>query len=209
MNALFARIGGVFTVSLLLLLGGCGEAEQAASLDPVAFHGEDECHVCGMVIADFPGPKGQAVEKDGVRKFCSAAEMLGWWLQPENRVLDLRLYVHDMAQGSWQQPDDTRLVDATVAYYVTDVPLQGAMGAVLATFANEQDAARLAERHGGSVLRFADINQGVLQQLQRSSAAHAHGGEHPGAAAEHGHAEHGHGEHGAPAPAAADHPQHP
>src|SRR5690606_37571920 len=84
MNALFGKTCGFFIVTLMLLLGGCGEAEKAVSLEPVALHGDDECHVCGMVIADFPGPKGQAVEKAGVRKFCSTAEMLGWWLQPEN-----------------------------------------------------------------------------------------------------------------------------
>lgn len=175
MNALLARFNGLVIVALLLVLGGCGEAEKDLPLEPVAFHAEDECHVCGMVIADFPGPKGQAVEKDGVRKFCSAAEMLGWWLQPENRLLDVRLYVHDMGQGSWEQPDDAHLVDAATAYYVTGAPLKGAMGAVLATFADEQAAVQLAEQHGGQVLRLADIDQELLQRLQQSSASHAHG----------------------------------
>lgn len=185
MTALFARINGFFIVALLLVLGGCREAEQAVSLEPVAFHADDECHVCGMVIADFPGPKGQAVEKAGVRKFCSTAEMLGWWLQPENRLLDARLYVHDMGQGSWEQPDDARLVDAASAYYVTGAALKGAMGAVLATFANEQDAEQFAGQHGGKVLRLADIDQALLQQLQQAAHDNGHGNEHPGASGQH------------------------
>lgn len=200
MNALFGKTCGFFIVTLMLLLGGCGEAEKAVSLEPVAFHGDDECHVCGMVIADFPGPKGQAVEKAGVRKFCSTAEMLGWWLQPENQLLDARLYVHDMAHGSWEQPDDARLVDAANAYYVTGAALPGAMGAVLATFANEQDAEQFAGQHGGKVLRLADIDQALLQQLQ-SSAAHGHG-------AEHGAGAHAHPDEGSPGPDAAGHARH-
>jgi copper chaperone NosL len=37
------------------------------------------------------------------------------------------------------------------------------MGAVLATFAKEEDAQRLAAEQGGRVLRFDDIDQSVLQ----------------------------------------------
>lgn len=120
MNALH-RIGAGTFLALLLAVGlaGCGEKEEVEqALDPVAFHDSDECHVCGMIISDFPGPKGQAVEKGGVKKFCSTAEMLGWWLQPENRLLDAKLYVHDMGRSVWEKPDDSHLIDATSAYYV-------------------------------------------------------------------------------------------
>jgi len=65
MNALH-RIGAGTLLAMLLAFGlaGCGEKEEVQqSLEPVAFHDTDECHVCGMIISDFPGPKGQAVEK--------------------------------------------------------------------------------------------------------------------------------------------------
>jgi len=157
---------------LALLLGvgllACSEPESAQQgLDPVAFHDSDECHVCGMIITDFPGPKGQAVDKTGVKKFCSAAEMLGWWLQPENRIGGAKLYVHDMGRSEWLKPDDSHLIDATSAFYVVglaDSELQGAMGAVLASFADEQAARKLAAIHGARVLRFEQIDQDVLQQ---------------------------------------------
>ncbi len=142
MNALH-RIGAgtLFALALAFTLAGCGEKEEVQqSLEPVAFHDSDECHVCGMIITDFPGPKGQAVEKGGVRKFCSTAEMLGWWLQPENRLLNAKLYVHDMGRSVWEHPDDGHLIDATSAYYVVGTSLKGAMGASLATFAEEQAA---------------------------------------------------------------------
>lgn len=146
-------------------LAACGDDEQTQiNYDPVAFHSDDECHICGMVISDFPGPKGEAIGRDGVRKFCSTSEMLGWWLQPENQISDARLYVHDMGQSHWDQPDDEHLIDATQAWYVLGTPLKGAMGASLATFAQETDARDLASKHNGRVVRFEDIDQALLQQ---------------------------------------------
>jgi copper chaperone NosL len=163
-----------------LLLAACGESEQQAqALGPVAFHPSDECHVCGMVIADFPGPKGQAVEKGGVKKFCSTAEMIGWWLQPENRHLTATLYVHDMGRSVWDQPDDDHLIDASSAYYVAGTQLKGAMGVVLASFADEQAARKLAAIQGGRVLRFEEIDQAVLQMdtaMDEGAAEYRHAG---------------------------------
>ncbi|MDM8350264.1 nitrous oxide reductase accessory protein NosL [Pseudomonas sp. sp1636] len=162
-----------------LLLIACSESpEPQQSLGPVAFHEADECHVCGMIINDFPGPKGQAVDKTGVKKFCSAAEMLGWWLQPENRIGTAKLYVHDMGRSEWAKPDDSHLIDATQAFYVVglaDSGLKGAMGAVLASFADEAAAQKLAASHGARVLRFDEIDQGVLQQASAMPHAGMHG----------------------------------
>jgi len=165
MNALYLRSSRLLLAAALLLgLAACNEPETSEqALAPVAFHAGDECHVCGMAISDFPGPKGEAVEKGKVRKFCSTAELLGWWLQPENRTLQAKLYVHDMGRSTWEKPDDQYLIDATSAYYVAGTHLKGAMGAVLATFAKEEDAQRLAAEQGGRVLRFDDIDQSVLQ----------------------------------------------
>jgi len=167
-------------LALLLGLGllACSKPEEAQlSFAPQAFHEADECHVCGMIISDFAGPKGQAVSKAGVKKFCSAAEMLGWWLQPENRIGDAKLYVHDMGRSDWAKPADSHLIDATQAFYVVDLAdsgLSGAMGAVLASFADEQAARKLAATHHARVLRFAEIDQTVLQQAAAMQHGQAH-----------------------------------
>jgi copper chaperone NosL len=166
----------LFKTLLTLVIGlgllACNEPEiEQKNLGPVAFHDSDECHVCGMIITDFPGPKGQALSKSATKKFCSAAEMLGWWLQPENRIGDAKLYVHDMGRSEWLKPDDSHLIDATQAFYVLGLGesgLQGAMGAVLASFADEQAARKLAAIHGARVLRFEEIDQAVLQQAAAS-----------------------------------------
>lgn len=157
-----------------LTLAACGDNEEAlVSHDPVAFHGDDECHVCGMIVLDFPGPKGQAVARDGVKKFCSTAEMFSWWLQPENHILQARLYVHDMGQSHWDQPNDEHLIDATQAWYVAGTPLEGAMGASLAPFADKQAAETFAAQYAGAqVMAFDQIDEAFLAQ----SAAAQHGG---------------------------------
>ena len=162
----------LLATALAFALAACSDKEQTTqTLEPVAFHASDECHVCGMIIADFPGPKGEAVAGNGVKKFCSTAELLGWWLQPENRHDGQRLYVHDMARSDWNHPDDRHLIDATSAYYVVGIQRPGAMGATLASFGNQADAERLAKAEGGRVLRFSEIDQAVLQGV---SGDHAH-----------------------------------
>jgi copper chaperone NosL len=168
-------------LALLFGLGlmACSKPEEAPqSTAPVAFHADDECHVCGMIITDFQGPKGQAVDASGVKKFCSAAEMLGWWLQPENRIGNAKLYVHDMGRSQWATPDDGYLIDATQAFYVVGLAnsgLKGAMGVVLAAFADESAAKQLATIHGARVLRFDQIDQAVLQQNSSNPHAGMHG----------------------------------
>lgn len=160
-------------LALSLLLGGCEPGESAPEVvSPVAFHADDECHVCGMAITEFPGPKGQAIEPGAVRKFCSVAEMLGWWLQPENQAQNARLFVHDMTQSEWAAPDDARLIDAREAYFVPVADLPGAMGRTLATFASAEAAQAMASRHGSQVLRLEQLDLGLLQQP--AGGAHHH-----------------------------------
>src|SRR5690606_9394471 len=124
----------------------------------------DECHGCGMIIADFPGPTGQAVDTAGVKKFCSTAEMLGWYLQPENKLLDDKLYVHDMGKSEWAHPSDEHLIDARTAWYVAGTPLKRAMAVSLDSSADQQQAQQLAAEPGARELRFEEIDRAVLQQ---------------------------------------------
>lgn len=176
MTSLYLSGARVLSIALLSLgLAACGgEEEVAKTYDPVAFHPDDECHVCGMIVEEYPGPKGQAVTDKQARKFCSVAEMFGWYLQPENQHQNFTLYVHDMQHGTWEQPSDEHLIDAKQAYYVVATTLKGAMGAALASFADEHTAQQFATEQGGKVLRFSDIDQALLQE----SAGEQHHGMH-------------------------------
>jgi copper chaperone NosL len=158
----------------VLMLAACSGSEEqtSAKATPVNFATGDECHVCGMVITNFPGPKGQAItEKDQrVRKFCSTKDMFAWALQPENVNRNHTLYVHDMAQTEWANPDDTALIDAREAFYVVGSSRKGAMGPTLASFANKPHADDFASAHGGKVVAFKEI---TMDHLNSGTAMHS------------------------------------
>ncbi len=168
MNTAGQRFCTVFLMVLLMGLTACGEApEEQVQATPVAFESGDECHVCGMIIMEFPGPKGEAIEarSGAVRKFCSTRDMLSWWLEPENRNLRATLFVHDMARSDWQHPDDRHLIDARSAFYVVGSALEGSMGPTLASYGSLAAAEQLVREQGGQVLRFDEITPETLAQL--------------------------------------------
>jgi copper chaperone NosL len=162
----------------VLALAGCSEPQKIAATErPAAVHIEDgdECHVCGMAISGFPGPKGEVITEKNqqVYKFCSTRDMFSWVLQPENIKRDHTLYVHDMAQSEWDSPVDAALIDARDAFYVIDSERKGAMGPTLASFADSAVADGFAAEFGGHVKAFADITMDDLNAA--SPAAMDHG----------------------------------
>lgn len=160
--------------SALLVACNQQDKQQQVQHNPVAFHSADECHVCGMAITRFPGPKGQAINAQGkVKKFCSSAEMLNWWLQPENQVSASAIYVHDMSQGSWDKPDDGHLIEAQLAYYVVAPDMPGSMGTPIASFADQQAAELFAADRKTTVMNFSQLKDALLQQQLSSAAQHA------------------------------------
>lgn len=159
-----------------VLMSGCGESQKAEiNVEPVAFHSGDECHVCGMLILEWPGPKGQSINTHSgeTLKFCSTVDMFSWLLQPENKTLQAKIYVHDMAKTHWDQPEDEHLMDAREAWYVVGSGLMGAMGPSIASYGTRFSADALAEQTGGRVLSYAEIDLEVLQEIARAGHEHA------------------------------------
>jgi len=153
---------------LTLLLGGCGKPETSAKPQlPVAIDSGDECHVCGMTIAHFPGPKGEAYVRGATKpfKFCSTRDLFSWLLQPENKVAATAVYVHDMGATAWDHPADNAFIDARTAWYVVDQPMKGAMGPTLASFARKDQAEAFIQTNGGRLLRYADVSLALVANL--------------------------------------------
>lgn len=164
---------------LALLLVGCEEAARTqAPLPPVAIAEGDECHLCGMIIQEQPGPKGQLYLRgtEAPLKFCSTRDMFAFLLQPEHRHRIAQAYVHDVAAGSWAVPGADAFVPAQEAWYVVGHGRQGGMGHTLASFRQRADAESFSARYGGEVLAFGQID------LERLSAGDGHAGK-----AGHGH----------------------
>ncbi|WP_250655311.1 nitrous oxide reductase accessory protein NosL [Alkalimarinus coralli] len=154
------------TAFALLLLTACSNEEQTqqAKNTPVAIESGDECHLCGMIITEFPGPKGELFEgrKSNVRKFCSTRDLMSWYLQPENKPNSKDIYVHDMSRSDWNSPNDEHMVNAKDAWFVAGSSMKGAMGPTLASFAQKADAEQFATKHGGKVIGFNDITMDIL-----------------------------------------------
>lgn len=92
-------------VSLLVVLLGCSEEQTEKEMlkQAVAIENSDECHLCGMIISQFPGPKGELYQKTSqdIAKFCSTRDLFGYLLQPENQRQVEQVFVHDMSKTPW------------------------------------------------------------------------------------------------------------
>jgi len=162
----------LFLSLLLVVAVGCSEQskQQQVIHQAVAIESADECHLCGMLITNFAGPKAelfrQGVTKaDGeqVKKFCSTRDMFSYYLDPENNRNVTTIWVHDMSKAPWDAPDDGYFIDARQAWYVVGSAKTGAMGKTLASFSAKTDADAFAKEFGGDVLDFNRVNYQSLQ----------------------------------------------
>jgi len=168
-KSLSQNISIILCIVIISALSGCSDkaAQQATIHKAVAMENGDECHLCGMLITRFDGPKGEVFRKEQgetVYKFCSTRDMFSYYLDPENTRNVSQMMVHDMSKMPWGSDsiDDKYLIDAKSAWYVTGSEKKGAMGKTLASFSLQSDAEAFAEEFGGKVLSFKDINQDSL-----------------------------------------------
>ncbi len=151
----------LFAIALCTILPSC-EAPETTSVQhqPVTFEYGEECHLCGMLILNFEGPKAQAFEvrQPKIKKFCSTLDMFAWYFQPENKPNTQALFVHDMAQTDWQRPDDTKLIDAKIAYYVIGSTKRGSMGKTFASFKKREDAEAFISDFSGDLKTFDELS---------------------------------------------------
>jgi copper chaperone NosL len=158
----------VFSASLLF---SCSEKKESVQIlhEAVAIESSDECHLCGMLISNFSGPKGELFRKgiteaDGnsVKKFCSTRDMFSFYLDPENKRNVTSVLVHDMSKSPWNTPNDAYFIDARNAWFVAGSSKTGAMGKTLASFSKHVDAKNFADEFGGKVINFSQVNLSVL-----------------------------------------------
>jgi len=152
-------------VTLVTSLTSCSDkSEQQQMLhQAVLMESGDECHLCGMLITRFDGPKGEVFRKETgsqVFKFCSTLDMFSYYLDPENKRNVAQMLVHDMSKMPWgsESIDDKYFIDAKTAWYVVGSEKTGAMGKTLASFSQQKDATAFAKEFGGQVISFKDIN---------------------------------------------------
>lgn len=155
------------------LLAACGQQSDSQQMvqQAVAIESSDECHLCGMIITNFPGPKGQLYSKgiNGNMKFCSTRDMFAFILDPENQHNIQQAFVHDMAVTPWGKPNDEIYIDAKTAFYVIGHNKPGAMGPTLASFSKLADAETFATAQGGRVFQFNEIDMATMTSMIHQS----------------------------------------
>ncbi|WP_318245674.1 nitrous oxide reductase accessory protein NosL [Halomonas denitrificans] len=144
---------------VLIALSACSDSQNSSTAGPVPIGQDDICHVCGMVMTDVPGPKGELSfqGESSPLKFCSVSEMMIFLQQPENADRRATAWVHDMGSGDWLRPESHTFIDAQSAWYVSGHSRRGGMGHALASFAERNDAVRFQQRYGGSLVRFSEL----------------------------------------------------
>lgn len=150
------------------LIAGCGGGRRAPQ-KPVAIHKGDMCAVCGMYIAQYEGPRGEAYVAGYATplKFGSTRDFFAYVTQPDEKQQVESVYVQDTARIDWAHPTNRAdsFIDASKAYYVGWQPLPGAMGPTFASFAKRKDAEAFIKAHGGRLLRYGDVTPKVVSSL--------------------------------------------
>ena len=175
---LLLRAGGG---GLAIGLAGClgGPSKPA----PVALTGGVACDVCGMIIEKHPGPDGQIFYRnqspeghDNPARFDALKQcFFPYLLEHQQRGWTATaLYVTDYSSVDYtlqteagetyisSHPEVEAFAPAKELSYVVGSDILGAMGPDFIPFSERADADEFATEHGGSVLAFADLDEGVI-----------------------------------------------
>ena len=98
---------GLMALAALPMLGACDkEGEKAISVAPVEITQDTACELDGMLLADYPGPKGQIHFADTPEPafYCDTMEVLNTLMHPEEVRKITAVYVQDMGQGGLGPP---------------------------------------------------------------------------------------------------------
>jgi copper chaperone NosL len=140
------------------MLAGCERSEAKIASKPAEIDPASTCDLDGMLLADYPGPKGQILYAGTAAPVfcCDTVELFSLLLKPEQVRPVRAAFVQDMARADWDQPRG-HWIDAQAGFYVVGSRRHGSMGPTFASFAEEAAAAGFAREHGGKVLRFAEV----------------------------------------------------
>ncbi len=157
----------VLVCAAIALLAGCQEQEAATVPGPISLTREAAGHYCQMTVLDHPGPKAQVHMAGYVYPlwFSQVRDAFAFDRMPEEIAEVTVIYVNDMgaAAAEWDAPGADNWIPAKAAFYVVGSDRRGGMGAPeLVPFAERAAASAFAERHGGTVIGYADIEDPMV-----------------------------------------------
>ncbi len=152
---------GLMALASIAPLAACGSKEgegKRGAIQPAEITQGTSCELDGMLLVDYPGPKGQIHFADSKEPafFCDTMELLNTLIIPEVvRKVDAA-FVQDMGQTDWDNPKGA-WIDARTAIFVHGSKRKGSMGPTFASFSKEEDAKKFVQEYGGTIVRMADI----------------------------------------------------
>lgn len=126
---------------------------------------DDTCPVCGMPTDLYDGPHGKILLSDGEEiAFCSTVDLFRVTTDPgfEDRGV-AAVRVLPAGRGGVLDPEGG-WIDARTAHYVAGSDRRAAMGRTLVPFGDLEDAERFAQRHGGTILTYDQIDRATLSR---------------------------------------------
>ena len=155
---------GCAGLAALAALSACGRSdERAAAPVPLEVDADTSCTLDGMLLADYPGPKGQMqyASAPKLEWYCDTIELLAVLQRPEQARVPSAAWVQDMAKADWERPTG-HWIDARSAFYVFGSRKKGSMGATAASFATAADAQAFVAANGGKVVPFAEVTPAMV-----------------------------------------------
>ena len=148
------------------LLAGCSGKSEDQIPGPVAFDKHDRCHICGMVILNYPGAKAQVFvkgEKEPL-KFCSVKDGFVYVLQPENAKRTVAFWVSDFGNKK-DIPLHEKMLTAEKAFFNAGSDVRGAMGKSILPFATKGEVEAFTKENGGKIVNYYEVNLEILKSI--------------------------------------------
>jgi nitrous oxide reductase accessory protein NosL len=154
---------GLLTMLFLALSWGV-MADPRALPNPRA---TDTCPVCGMFVAKYPTWVATVLYRDGLADHFDGAKDLFKYLLNLPKWAPGRRAAEIVQIGVTEYYGLAR-IDAREALYVIGSDVLGPMGHELIPLATTEDAITFLEDHAGKrILRFDEVNQGLLHRLDK------------------------------------------
>ena len=136
----------IFMIGLLLVLGGCGKADEAQpqAIDPET----DTCANCNMSVADDQYATELSLEDGKFEKFDDIGCMYKW----KEKNPDVKIeqgFVRDFHSKEWIKEED--------ATYVYGMDIETPMSFHVISFKDEAEAKDHADSHSAEVMSISDL----------------------------------------------------
>jgi copper chaperone NosL len=145
-----ALVAGTVTA---LVATGC--ARPSSDEPPKVHYGEDPCSECRMIVSEERFATAVVAELDGLMEthaFDDVGCQLRWEASRDHGVVRAR-WVHDHATGEWLRAEE--------AHFVHGADIRSPMGSGVLARATHADAATEAERRGGVVMTWTELQAGA------------------------------------------------